>query len=116
MATYTVNQAAVRRCRALIAAKQFVLDSDWGAVQPGAEEQNAYLERHDWTDYAQWHLGLTEGASDGTKARCAFVYGDFRRVHRTALIACRYRATEWRHKDVELAAHDLIQLLDATSA
>jgi hypothetical protein len=115
MATYTVNPAAVQRCRELIAAKQYVLDSEWGAVQPGAEEQNAYLERHDWTDYAQWHLGLTEGAADGTKARCAFVYGDFRRVHRSGLIACRFRATEWRHKEVELAAHELIQLLDSTS-
>jgi hypothetical protein len=116
MATYTVNPAAVRRCRELIEAKQYVLDSDWGDVQPGAEEQNAYLDRHDWIDYSTWHLGLTEGAADGTKARCAFVYGDFRRVHRTGLIACRYRATEWRHKEVELAAHDLLQLLDSTSA
>jgi hypothetical protein len=36
-------------------------------------------------------------------------------VHRTGLIACQYRAAEWRHKDVELAAHKLLQLLDATS-
>jgi hypothetical protein len=115
MAIYTVNPAAVRRCRELIKAKQYVLGSDWGDAQPGAEEQNAFLGRHDWTDYAAWHLGLTEGASDGTKARCAFVYGDFRRVHRTALIACVYRASEWRHKEVELAAHELLQLLDSTS-
>jgi hypothetical protein len=26
-----------------------------------------------------------------------------------------YRAAEWRHKEVELAAHDLLQLLDRTS-
>jgi hypothetical protein len=115
MATYAVNPAAVRRCRELIEGKQYVLDSDWGDVQPGAEEQNAFLERHDWETYAAWHLGLTEGATDGTKARYAFVYGDFRRVHRTALIACVYRASEWRHKEVELAAHDLLQLLDKTS-
>ena len=67
---------------------------------------------HSWDDYAAWHLGLTEGANDETKARYAFVYGDLRRVHRTALIACVYRASEWRHKDVELAAHDLLQHLD----
>jgi hypothetical protein len=112
MATYGVNEAAVRRARELIEARQYVLDSDWGAVQPGAAEQNAYLERHSWEEYAAWHLGLTEGATDGTKARHAFVYGDFRRVHRTGLIACVYRAAEWRHKDVELAAHDLLQHLD----
>jgi hypothetical protein len=58
---------------------------------------------------------LTDGAADGTKARYAFVCGDFRRVHRSGLIACVYRASEWRHKDVELAAHDLLQLLDAKS-
>ncbi len=115
MASYAVNPDAVAHCRELIEKKQYVLDSDWGTVQPGAEAQNAFLERHSWEEYAAWHLGLTEGAADGTKARYAFVYGDLRRVHRTALIACVYRASEWRHKDVELAAHDLLQLLDRTS-
>ncbi len=112
MAKYHVNDAAVARCRELIDKRQYVLDSDWGDVQPSAEAQNAFLENHSWEEYAAWHLGLTEGANDGTKARYAFVYGDLRRVHRTALIACVYRASEWRHKDVELAAHDLLQHLD----
>jgi hypothetical protein len=115
VAKYTVNKDAVAKCRALIEAKQYVLDSDWGEVQPNAEAQNAFLARHSWAEYAAWHLGLTVGATDETKARHAFVYGDFRRVHRTGLIACVYRASEWRHKEVELAAHDLLQLLDATS-
>ena len=79
---------------------------------PNAAAENAFLERHSCEDYALWHLGLTEGADDETKARYAFVYGDLRRVHRTALIACVYRASEWRHKKVELAAHDLLQHLD----
>lgn len=112
MATYTVNDAAVAHVRGLIDARRYVLDSDWGDVQPDAAAQNAYLERHGWDDYANWHLGLTEGANDGTKARYAFVCGDFRRIHRTGLIACVYRAAEWRHKSVELAAHDLLQRLD----
>ena len=55
------------------------------------------------------------GASDETKARYAFVYGDFRRIHRSGLIACVYRAAEWRHKEIELAAHDLLQHLDRVS-
>jgi hypothetical protein len=112
VASYTVNDAAVRRARELIDAHQYVLDSDWGASQPDADAQNAYLERHGWDDYAAWHLGLTEQAKDETKARYAFVYGDLRRVHRSGLIACVYRASEWRHKAVELAAHDLLQHLD----
>lgn len=115
MASYAVNPGAVRRARGLIDSRQYVLDSDWGEVQPSAEDENAYLASHSWEEYAEWHLGLTEGASDETKARYGFVYGDFRRVHRSALIACRYRAAEWRHKDVELAAHELLQLLDAAT-
>ena len=112
MASYAVNPDAVTRCRQLIAARQYVLDSDWGEVQPRAGDANGYLERHPWAEYAAWHLGLTEGANDETKARYAFVYGDYRRVHRTGLISCVYRASEWRHKAVELAAHDLLQELD----
>ncbi len=115
MASYALNEAAVTNARRLIDARQYVLDSDWGEVQPRADDQNAYLESHSWEEYAAWHLGLTEGANDETKARYAFVYGDLRRVHRTGLIACVYRASEWRHKAIELAAHDLLQHLDATT-
>jgi hypothetical protein len=112
MASYSLNDAAVARARERIDAKQYVLDSDWGEVQPDAAAENAYLEKHSWADYSEWHLGLTEGATDETKARYAFVYGDLRRIHRSGLIACVYRAAEWRHKRVEVAAHELLQHLD----
>jgi hypothetical protein len=116
MASYTINERGVAKARRLIESRQYVLDSDWGNMQPRAADENAYLERHSWDAYGEWHLGLTDGATDETKARYAFVYGDFRRIHRSGLIACHYRAAEWRHKDVELAAHDLLQLLDRASA
>jgi hypothetical protein len=115
MASYTVNSRAVARARKLIDARQYVLNSDWGEGAPTAEEENKFLESHSWDEFAEWHLGLTEGATDETKARYAFVYGDLRRVHRTGLIACQYRAAEWRHKEVELAAHELLQHLDRVS-
>jgi len=111
-----VNPRAVAHAEQLIKARQYVLRSEWGDVQPRADAENAFLESHSWDEYGEWHLGLTEGATEGTKARYAFVYGDFRRVHRTGLIACHYRAAEWRHKEIELAAHELLQLLDSTSA
>ena len=115
MASYRVNRKAVSHARRLIDARQYVLDSDWGESQPSADDENGYLESHSWAEYAAWHLGLTEGATDETKARYGFVFGDFRRIHRTGLIACLYRAAEWRHKEVELAAHRLLQHLDRVS-
>src|SRR6201989_2820206 len=115
MASYSLNEAGVERARELIAKRQYVLEREWVDVQPNASAQNAFLEKHSWEEYAAWHLGLTEGANDETKARYAFVYGDYRRVHRTGLIACVYRASEWRHKAVEPAPHELLRQLDAVA-
>ena len=116
MASYSINKRAVAHARELIDAHQYVLDSVWGDAQPTAADENSFLASHSWDDYSAWHLGLTDDANDDTKARYAFVYGDFRRVHRMGLIACQYRAAEWRHKEIELAAHDLLQHLDAIRA
>jgi hypothetical protein len=116
MASYSVNKQAIARARRLIDARQYVLDSVWTEVQPDADDENAYLESHSWGEYGEWHLGLTDGANDETKARYAFVYGDFRRVHRSGLIACHFRAAEWRHKEIELASHELLQHLDSRSS
>jgi hypothetical protein len=113
MARYALNDRAVEKARELIAARQYVLDSEWDDAQPTAADENGFLDRHSWAEYGAWHLGLTAGATDETKARYAFVYGDFRRLHRSGLIACVFRASQWRHKKVELAAHDLLQELDA---
>ncbi len=116
MAHYLLNEDGVAHARRLIDAHQYVLESVWGDVQPSTDDENRFLETHSWGDYGAWHLGLTEGASDDTKARYAFVYGDLRRVHRMGLIACQYRAAEWRHKQIELAAHELLQHLDRVRA
>ena len=69
MATYHVNAEAVAHAERLIDARQYVLVSEWGTVQPKAADENAYLASHSFEEYARWHLGLTEGANDGTKAR-----------------------------------------------
>ena len=112
MARYTVNKRAVGHAKRLIDARQYVLNSDWGEIQPRAVDQNRFLRSHTWDEYADWHLGLTDGATDETKARYAFVFGDLRRVHRSGVIAAHFRAAEWRHKEIELAAHELLQYLD----
>jgi len=110
--SYTLNHDAVTNAKRLIDARHYVVRSRWQSVQPRARDQNAFLKAHSWEEYAAWHLGLTEGATEETKARYAFVYGDFHRLHRMGLIACHYRAAEWRHKEIELAAHELLQYLD----
>ena len=112
MPKYEVNEQAVAHARHLIDARRYVIHSKWQEAQPSAKEQNTFLKSHAWDEYAMWHLGLKVGATDETKNRYAFGFGDFRRLHRSGLIACIYRAAEFDHKQVELAAHELLQLLD----
>ena len=116
MASYSVNEAGRRHAEKLIRGRQYVVRSEWGEAQPRSPDENAFLESHSWAEYAAWHLGLTDGVPDETKGRYAFVFGDLRRVHRSGLIACQYRASEWEHKEIELAAHELLQLLDSRRA
>jgi hypothetical protein len=73
VASYSINKKAVAHARRLIEARQYVLDSDWGEVQPRADDENAFLKSHSWDEYAEWHLGLNDEASDETKSRYAFV-------------------------------------------
>ena len=73
MAEYRVNEAGVTHARELIDARQYVLRSEWGRVQPSADDENDYLATHTWDEYSAWHLGLTEGANDETKAYRALV-------------------------------------------
>ena len=112
MAKYEANEAAVTYVRKLIDARQYVLDSDWGDGAARVPRRRTPT----WSGTPGRSTRLAprpdRGRDDETKARYAFVYGDFRRVHRSGLIACVYRASEWRHKDVELAAHELLQQLD----
>jgi hypothetical protein len=116
MASYTLNERAVEQARKLIDARQYVLQSEWGEAQPRAAAENTYLENHSWDEYAAWHLGLTDGATDHTKARYGFVFGDFRRIHRMGVISCYYRAAEWGHTEIYVAAHELLRYLDEVSA
>ena len=116
MAAYRVNKRGVAKARELIDAHHYTVRSRWADVQPRAAQQNAFLKTHGWDEYASWHLALTDGAHDETKARYGFVFGDFRRLHRMGLIACYYRAAEWEHTDVMLAAHKLLLYLDKSRA
>jgi hypothetical protein len=116
MAKYLVNKRAVAKARELIDSGQYRVRSRWADVQPRAAEQNAFLKAHSWEEYASWHPALTDGAPEETKARYAFVFGDFRRLHRMGLIACYYRAAEWEHAEVMVAAHNLLLHLDKSRA
>jgi hypothetical protein len=115
MATYGVNKKAIAHVKKLIEGHQYVLDSNWGGRPARSGRGERVFGRALVGRLRVLAPGPHRRRNGRDEARHAFVAGDFRRVHRSALIACVYRASEWRHKQVELAAHDLLQLLDSES-
>lgn len=107
-----LNEAALVFAHDLIQARHFVIGTQWADHQPMPDQRQAFLDQHSWEDYALWHLGLTEGAAEETLVRYDFAYGDFSRLHRSALVECAERAATYRDGSVEAAAHDLLELLD----
>ncbi len=107
-----LNQKAVDRAKELIKQHQYVLDSGWSKAQPSAEEENHYLEKHDWQAYGQWHLGIDTTGEEAKKEYYHFPYGDFRRVHRSGLIAAKQRAAQNHYQDIVAAADALLHMID----
>ena len=116
MSKMSVNTQAVKKAKDLIKKHQYVIDSDWSESQPSTDEENKYLDQHDWDAYGQWHLALDSGGGDETKEHYNFPYGDFRRVHRSGLIAAKQRAAQNHYREVEQAADELLKMLDKTKA
>lgn len=116
MTTYRVNEDAVEKARELIDTHHYVLESSWEDAQPEADEENAKLDRADHEAFGLWHLAIDAGASEETKDRYGFPYGDFDRVHRSALIAAKGRAAQFGHDAIEQVAGELLDRLDSVRA
>ncbi len=101
MSKYRVNKPALEKAKALIQSHHYVLESDWSELQPSTQDENAQQQRHGWDGYGEWFLAIDTEASEDTKDRYHFVFGDFNRVHRSGLIAakqCARRTTTMRSK------------------
>jgi hypothetical protein len=61
--------------------------------------------------FAKWHLAYDTEASEETKSRYRFPFGDFRKLHRSALIAAKQRAGSEDYDEVQSAADKLLEKL-----
>jgi hypothetical protein len=89
---------------------------DWSEHQPTAAEENEFIKEHGIGEYATWHLGIDPSEREDTKGRYKFPYGDFKDVHRCAVLAAESRAGQRKYVDIELAAAHLHGMLEATRA
>jgi len=104
-----LNQEAVEHAQNLIKGRQYERNSDWSEAQPSAEEENKFIDENGWGAFAKWHLAYDTEASEETKSRYKFPFGDFRTLHRSALIAAKQRAGSEDYNDVQSAVDKLLE-------
>ena len=112
MPEYKVNDAAVKRARSLIDDGTIDADTEWSDAAPSADDANSVIDQKGFDEFAAWHLAVEPDASEGTKGRYAFPYGDFHKVNRAALIHAKQRASQNGHDAIEKAADELLQRVD----
>ncbi|WP_222195175.1 hypothetical protein [Modestobacter italicus] len=113
MPDYDVNEAGVAHARQLIDAGEYDDRTEWSDAAPSTDEENEEREDEGQEGYGQWHLAVDPDKGEGTKGRYRFPYGDFAKVNRAALIHAKQRASQNDHPEIEQAADELLQRLDA---
>jgi hypothetical protein len=112
--TVKLNHKALEHARSLVKKGDDTHDErdDWSEHAPSTDAQNRFIEKNGWDEYALWHLGVDDEKSEETKGRFSFPYGDFRKVHRCAVISLESRAAQNDHDDIAKATKSLLNLID----
>jgi hypothetical protein len=112
MPNYDVNKTAVKQARSLIDDGKYDTSTEWSDAAPSADDGNEIIEAKGYDGYGAWHLAIDPDASEETKGRYAFPYGDFKKVNRAALIHAKQRAAQNDHDEIEKVADELLAHLD----
>jgi hypothetical protein len=112
-----LNKKALDHARSLVKSGKVVRDTrdDWSEHAPSADEENAFIKKHGFSEFSKWHLGVDADESEGTKGSVSFPFGDFKKIHRCAVVSLESRAAQYHHDEIAKAAKDLLEKIDAGS-
>lgn len=115
--TVRLNKDALAYARRLLGDGKVVRDErdDWSEHAASTDDENAFIDKHGMAQFALWHLGENTDATEGTKGRYSFPYGDLRRLHRCAVISAESRAGQYHHAALEKALKELLEQIDDTA-
>jgi hypothetical protein len=113
--TVKLNRPAYEQARKLVRDGDVVRDErdDWSEDAASTDAENRFLDSEGWTEFSHWHLGIDTEASEETKGRFEFPFGDYKKVHRCAVISMESRAAQYGHDDIAAAAKKLLELIDS---
>jgi hypothetical protein len=112
--TITLKKRGFELAKQLIRARRCVLDvrGDWSDHRPARTAENRFIADHGWAEFGKWHLAEDDEIPEHNKSRYKFPFGDFKAVHRCAVLAAESRAGQYKYTEVELAAAHLHGMLD----
>ena len=113
--TVKLNHKALEYAKSLVADGKVVRDErdNWSEAAPTAEEENSFIEKHGYEEYALWHLGIDTDKPADTKGRYSFPFGDFTKVRRGGVISLESRAAQNDHDTITAAAKQLLNEIDS---
>jgi hypothetical protein len=110
----TLNKTGFAHATQLVIDGHVVLDDRdaWSEHQPSTAEENEFIGQNGFNEYSKWHLGIDKNEDENTKRRYKFPYGDFKNVHRCAILTAESRAGQYKYFDVERAAAHVHGMLE----
>jgi hypothetical protein len=79
----------------------------WTKHRRSTDEENEFIRIYGFSEYAKWHLAIDDRYPENTKSRYKFPCGDFKNIHRCALLAVKARARQHGYAEIENAATEL---------
>jgi hypothetical protein len=109
-----LNPLALAYAKELIENGRVVLDRKGACAKNrlSTEPESEFIRQHGFVDYAKWYLAIDERYSKNTKRRYKFSYGDFKNVHRCALLAIASRARQYGYSEIETAAAEPTRVIE----
>ncbi len=113
-----LNRRGYEHAQELVQDGNVVADErdDWSEHAPSTDEENEFIEKHGYGEFGKWFLGIDDEASEDTKGRYKFPYGDFKKIHRCGILAAESRAGQYDHDDIQDAAAHLHGMIEGWQA
>lgn len=110
-----LNRSGFDHAQDLVELGSIVRDerAAWDTHRPSAQDEDTFIREHGIDEYARWHLAIDDAEPPESKRRYIFLCGDFRSLHRCAVLDARSRTGGDRHSVVAAAAELLLRSLDA---
>ena len=111
----TLNEGSFLYAQEQVEQGRVLMDlrNAWSEHRPSAADENDFIRQHGFAEYAKWHLGIDDRHAENTKARYKFPFGDFKNIHRSALLAVKSRARQYGYIDIENVANRLLEMIES---